>query len=54
MTDETLKCADCAKEFPFTEKDQKFYADKGFCKPKRCKPCRVQRKALKDGKGRGE
>ena len=38
-----IKCQDCGKEFVFTEKDQKFYEEKGFVPPKRCKACRNAR-----------
>jgi DNA-directed RNA polymerase subunit RPC12/RpoP len=47
MKDKTLVCADCGKEFTFTADDQKFYAEKGFSDPKRCKECRDKRKAEK-------
>jgi hypothetical protein len=40
MTDKTLKCAECGKEFVFTAGEQEFYASKGFQEPKKCKECR--------------
>jgi CxxC-x17-CxxC domain-containing protein len=44
-TDQIIACVDCATEFPFTAKEQEFYAQKGFTStPKRCKPCRNARK----------
>jgi NAD-dependent SIR2 family protein deacetylase len=42
----TIKCQDCGKEFVFTEKDQKFYAEHNFVEPKRCKTCRDLRKNM--------
>lgn len=44
MEDKILKCQDCKKEFVFTVNDQKFYEEKGFQEPKRCKSCRDARK----------
>lgn len=45
MPDKELKCADCGKPFPFTEGEQRFYAEKQYTEPKRCKPCREAKKA---------
>ncbi len=43
--DKTIVCKDCGQEFPFTAKDQAFFAEKGFDnEPQRCKPCRDARK----------
>lgn len=44
MSDITLKCKDCGKEFTFTEGEQKFYEEKGFTNPTRCPECRKARK----------
>lgn len=45
MTDKTLKCVDCGKEFVFTANEQEFYKEKGFTnEPKRCKECRDAKK----------
>lgn len=43
----TLKCVDCGKDFDFSERDQKFFQEKGFSEPKRCKPCRDIKKQNK-------
>ncbi|MCK9544612.1 MAG: zinc-ribbon domain-containing protein [Novosphingobium sp.] len=37
-------CKDCNKEFTFTAGEQKFYEEKGFQSPVRCKECRQSRK----------
>jgi len=50
MPDKQLKCCDCGLEFPFTEGEQKFYAEREYSDPKRCKPCRERRKAEKQVK----
>ena len=42
--DKKIKCQDCGEVFDFTEKEQKFYEEKGFFPPKRCKSCRDERK----------
>lgn len=50
--DRELNCADCSKPFTFTAGEQEFYARKGFREtPKRCKPCRDNRKARRNGNG---
>jgi len=48
MPDKELKCVDCGKPFPFTEGEQKFYAEKQYTEPKRCKPCREAKKAERE------
>jgi len=40
MKDKKLVCVDCHNEFTLTEGEQKFFVDKGYSEPKRCKPCR--------------
>lgn len=40
-----LVCKDCKKEFDYTVGEQKFYEDKGFPAPIRCKECRDAKKA---------
>ncbi len=46
MTDKTLVCRDCGKEFTFTAGEQEFYAEKGFTHdPTRCPECRKAHKA---------
>jgi Probable zinc-ribbon domain len=40
--DKILTCVDCKAEFIFPAGEQKFFADKGFTEPKRCKSCRAR------------
>lgn len=47
MADKTLTCSDCGMEFTFTEREQAFYAEKGFTEPRRCPSCRASRKAAR-------
>jgi hypothetical protein len=41
-------CISCNESFEMTMSDEKWYADKGLVIPKRCKPCREQKKASKE------
>ena len=45
FVDRTLTCVDCGEEFPFSAREQTFFAEKGFQPPKRCKSCKQVRKA---------
>jgi len=49
VADKTLTCSDCNMEFAFTEREQAFYAEKGFSEPRRCNSCRASRKAARSG-----
>lgn len=49
MSTTTLTCVGCNVEFPFTDEEQSFFAEKGFTPPKRCKPCRDQAKQQRQG-----
>ena len=49
MADKTLTCSDCGMEFAFSEREQAFYAEKGFTDPRRCPSCRASRKAARAG-----
>ncbi len=51
--DRELICADCNKPFVFEAGEQKFFAERNFSDPKRCKGCRAERKARKDSQGNG-
>ena len=53
MADKTLTCSDCGMEFAFTEREQAFYAEKGFSEPRRCPSCRASRKAARQAEGGG-
>lgn len=44
MEDIKIKCQDCGEEFIFNTAEQKFYEEKGFIPPKRCRLCRQNRK----------
>lgn len=50
MSDRTLVCKDCNKEFIFTEGEQAFYKEKGFENdPQRCMECRRAKKQQRRG-----
>lgn len=53
MADKTLVCSDCSMEFAFTEREQAFYAEKGFTEPRRCPSCRASRKAARSAETGG-
>ena len=53
MADKTLTCSDCSMEFAFTEREQAFYAEKGFSEPRRCPSCRASRKAARNSDSGG-
>jgi len=50
LADKTLTCRDCGRTFPFTVREQEFYAEKGFNnQPSRCPECRAVNKARLNG-----
>ena len=49
-----IQCKDCGEVFDFTENEQKFYEEKGFVPPKRCKACRNARTIRLNNKIREE
>ncbi len=49
VADKTLTCSDCNQSFEFTEREQAFYAEKGFSEPRRCPSCRASRKQQRSG-----
>lgn len=46
--DVKIRCQDCGIEFIFSKEEQKFYEEKGFIPPKRCRFCRRTRKIRKN------
>jgi DNA replicative helicase MCM subunit Mcm2 (Cdc46/Mcm family) len=54
MSDQELVCKDCGATFLFTEGEQKFFASNGFTPPKRCKPCRQEKKDRQQAGGARE
>jgi CxxC-x17-CxxC domain-containing protein len=53
MPDVEITCAECGTAFPFTEREQEYYAERNLSQPKRCKACRDSRRANFGGGGRG-
>jgi hypothetical protein len=45
FVDKKLKCDDCFEEFTYSAGEQKFFFEKGFSEPKRCKLCRAKMKS---------
>ena len=50
MPAKLLKCRDCGKEFAFPPGEQQSFARMNFPDPIRCRPCRDERRELKEGK----
>jgi CxxC-x17-CxxC domain-containing protein len=44
MPDLEITCAECGTPFPFSEREQDYYRERGLSHPKRCKPCRDARR----------
>jgi len=51
MTDRTISCVACGREFAWSEGEQRFYRERGLVRPKRCSSCRAQRTS--DGQSAG-
>ena len=50
--EKTLVCSDCGKSFAFTVEEQEFFASRGYTnEPKRCQPCRQNRRSERSGGG---
>ena len=45
-----IKCQDCGVDFIFSKSEQKFYEEKGFLPPKRCRSCRNARVLRRNNK----
>ena len=48
--DKEIYCPDCKQDFTFTAGEQSFYEEREYTPPKRCKPCREERKARREGR----
>lgn len=44
-----LYCSDCHQQFLFSVAEQRFFAEKGFTQPKRCRNCRAARRGRPSG-----
>jgi len=53
MPDLDITCAECGTAFPFSEREQDYYRERGLSHPKRCKPCRDARRANFGGSKQG-
>ena len=53
MSEQRLTCADCGREFSFSAEEQRFFRERGFDPPKRCKECRQAKKEQRGGGGGG-
>lgn len=46
--DKYIRCLGCGDEFLFSAGEQRFFSDKLLKPPRRCKECRVKRRATID------
>ncbi len=53
MSEQHLTCADCGREFSFSEREQAFFREKGFDPPKRCPDCQARKKEQRERGGQG-
>lgn len=51
MSNITIRCA-CGQTFDFTDRDQEFYKQNNFERPKRCQACRLKKKQEKQQRER--
>lgn len=43
--DKTILCIDCKQNFEFSAGEQKFFFEREFSTPKRCKPCKNKKRS---------
>ena len=48
MSDVTIQCIECGRSFAWTERDQRFYQERGWAPPKRCEGCRARKKSERE------
>lgn len=54
MPNKTISCKNCKATFEFTEREQEFYAEKGFQnEPQKCPTCRAEQKERMKGQRGG-
>jgi hypothetical protein len=44
MSEQRIMCVDCRREFAFSAEEQRFFREKGYTPPRRCKECRRAKK----------
>ena len=47
MDDITIICATCRTPFIFSARDQEYFVARNFSPPRHCRPCRAERKVVK-------
>lgn len=48
MSDKTITCPECGKEFTFTVGEQEWFAERNLSEPKYCRDCRQERKKRRE------
>ena len=49
LKDITLECIGCRAKFTWDIGEQRYFSEHGLNPPRRCKPCRLLRKRLREG-----
>lgn len=49
--DQTIRCRECRQPFNWSAGERSFYAARGLCPPKQCRPCRQYWRAPKAERG---
>lgn len=47
LSDKTIVCCDCGREFEFTAGEQRFFQENNYNEPRRCRGCRRIKKERK-------
>jgi CxxC-x17-CxxC domain-containing protein len=48
-----LSCVECGAQFEFSADEQRHFEARGFAAPKRCRPCRAEKRRRQPGAGNG-
>jgi hypothetical protein len=51
VSEHRLTCADCGREYAFSAEEQRFFREKGYSPPKRCRDCRRGKKEQRRERG---
>ena len=50
MSDKTITCHECGREFTFTAGEQEWFAQRNLSEPKYCRDCRQKRREQREMK----
>lgn len=52
QAEETRTCVTCLGQFALSAQERRWFLDRGLEVPKRCRPCRVMKRAMNIARGR--